>query len=99
MPKAPQWTTERTLPTASPCSKPSCHTRLPGLLRGAATAEDAEHLRAAFTRSLTADRLPLIVDLGSLEYADSTLLGLLLAARARTASTLSVPSVPPWTAA
>ncbi|MFD9619503.1 STAS domain-containing protein [Streptomyces virginiae] len=69
------------------------------LLRGVVTAEDAEHLRAAFVRSLTADRFPLIVDLGSLEYADSTLLGLLLAARARTASTLSVPSVPPWTAA
>ncbi|WP_406484169.1 STAS domain-containing protein [Streptomyces sp. NBC_01568] len=86
MPKAPQWTTERTLPTASRCSKrslPYPAARIM-LLRGVVTAEDAEQLRAALTRSLTAGRLPLIVDLSSLEYADSTLLGLLLAECART---------------
>ncbi|MER6391331.1 STAS domain-containing protein [Streptomyces sp. NPDC001523] len=53
------------------------------VLRGTVDCGDEAELRAAFTRVLAADRLPLIVDLGALRYADESLLGLLLAARAR----------------
>lgn len=53
-------------------------------LRGTVNWWDEAQLRAAFARALTADRLPLIVDLGSLEHADAVLLGVVLTARART---------------
>ncbi|WP_392897404.1 hypothetical protein [Streptomyces sp. LN699] len=53
------------------------------VLRGAVDCWDEAELRATFTRALTADRLPLIVDLGALLHADESLLGLLLAARDR----------------
>ncbi|MFJ9078758.1 hypothetical protein ACIRO3_26485 [Streptomyces sp. NPDC102278] len=54
------------------------------LLRGAVNGCDEEELRAVFTRALAHPRVPLIVDLGSLEHADAFLLGLLLVARTRT---------------
>ncbi|MER5775095.1 STAS domain-containing protein [Streptomyces sp. NPDC002039] len=53
------------------------------VLRGTVDCGDEAELRAAFTRVLAADRLPLIVDLGALRYADESLLGLLLAVRTR----------------
>ncbi|CAM5646786.1 hypothetical protein SAVIM338S_06415 [Streptomyces avidinii] len=52
-------------------------------LRGAVNWWDEPALRAALARARTPDRLPLVVDLGSLEHADAILLGLLLATRTR----------------
>ncbi|WP_406251917.1 STAS domain-containing protein [Streptomyces cyaneofuscatus] len=62
-------------------------------LRGTADTASSDRLEDDFARA-TASGLPLIVDLGALEFGDETLLGLLLNARRTTGVELVGPLSP-----